>query len=351
MAGRRHFRIWLRQPGQHRRRQEHQQLHQRRPGQRHRWRQGWLRHLCRWQHGPEGRGDRQLGRCIEECAQYRLTDLQRSSEQGRVPLRQRERVRRLWRFQRQHERAAIEDSSSTTKAGITEGAIDVREQPGRDLSGLDRNPDIDAGGLKTIFDQNKVAERQEMGQVAGYVGMRAAGDLAGQMGRAEGSKERIVLHGAVGAAIASLGGGDALAGGLGATANQAAIPAIANYLMDQGYKADSPEFATMMQVGAISIGAVAGEGSGASAALDGTKYNYLSNRQIDELKDALANCKDQACRDSVTAEAKKASASNDLALAMKCQSGDATACYKGLGALESYYGNASVPDSLKKDQR
>jgi filamentous hemagglutinin len=70
------------------------------------------------------------------------------------------------------------DTSSTTRAGIAQGTIITRDNPGTDLSGLDRAPDIDAAGLKSIFDQQKVAEQRELGNVAGQVGMRAAGDIA-----------------------------------------------------------------------------------------------------------------------------------------------------------------------------
>ncbi|KGI77735.1 hypothetical protein LF63_0104675, partial [Oleiagrimonas soli] len=104
---------------------------------------------------------------------------------------------------------------SVTHSGIAQGTVDIRDNPGQDLSGLDRNPDIDAQGLKTIFDAQKVAENQEAGQVAGYVGMRAAGDLEHKEGWKAGSGQATVTHAVVGAAVAALGGGNVLQGGGG----------------------------------------------------------------------------------------------------------------------------------------
>ncbi|MFK2902260.1 hemagglutinin repeat-containing protein, partial [Dyella jejuensis] len=100
------------------------------------------------------------------------------------------------------------NSSSDTSAGIAQGTIVVRDNPTQDLGGLDRNPSLDNQALAPIFDAQKVQEKLERGQVAGQVGMTAAGDLASTMGWAEGSPERTILHGVVGAGIAALGGGN-----------------------------------------------------------------------------------------------------------------------------------------------
>ncbi|GAA0908301.1 hypothetical protein GCM10009552_17410 [Rothia nasimurium] len=68
------------------------------------------------------------------------------------------------------------------------------------------------------------------------------------------------MNHAIGAVIASLGRSNASAAGIGAAANQAAIPIIVGYLTEHRYKADSPEFATMMQVVSASIRAAVGGG-------------------------------------------------------------------------------------------
>jgi len=177
-------------------------------------------------------------------------------------------------------------SHSTTQAGIAQGAIEVRNGPA-DLSGLDRNPDIDAQGLKSIFDREKVQEQQEMGQVAGYVGMRAAGTLAERMyAQAEangdekamaawrdGGTSKMLLHGLVGAATAALGGGDVLQGALGAGASEKASGAMQAYLLEQGIDPDSGKGKALMELASAAVGGVAGGGSGAVTALDGELYN------------------------------------------------------------------------------
>ncbi len=240
--------------------------------------------------------------------------------------------------------------SSTTKAGIAQGTIDVRSGVA-DLSGLDRNPSLDNQALKHIFDQEKVQEREELGQVAGLVGFRAAGDLAGKMGWDEGSKERTVLHGVVGAGVAALGGGNALTGAVGAAANQAAIPAMEQYLLDHGYTKGSPEFATMMQMGSTAIGGAVGGATGAATALNGTKYNYLTHAQVDDLNKKLEECgADQGCRQDKLDAAEQLSAIQDFALRTACMAGDAS-CAKGMGSLEQYIENSDVPGGLRGDQK
>jgi len=200
-------------------------------------------------------------------------------------------------------------SHSTTQAGIAQGTIEVRNGPA-DLSGLDRNPDIDAKGLKSIFDQEKVQERQEMGQVAGYVGMRAAGTLAerqrakaqadwlaapqGSEAEADakarlaqwsdGGTYKTLLHGAVGAGMAALGGGDVLQGALGAGASEKASGAMQAYLLEQGIDPDSGKGKELMELASAAVGGVAGGGSGAVTALDGELYN----RQLHDWEHKLA---------------------------------------------------------------
>lgn len=185
------------------------------------------------------------------------------------------------------------DASSTTRAGIAQGTIVTRDNPGIDLSGLDRAPDIAAAGLKPIFDQQKVADQQELGTVAGQVGMRAAGDIASyeanhatteeeQKSWQDGGTNKVLLHGLVGAATAALGGGSGLQGALGAAASERASGAMQDYLVQHGILPNDPKFKTLMQLGSVAVGAVAGGGSGAATALQGEQFN----RQLHETEKA-----------------------------------------------------------------
>ncbi|HEY4092614.1 MAG TPA: hemagglutinin repeat-containing protein [Luteibacter sp.] len=204
------------------------------------------------------------------------------------------------------------DASSTTRAGIADGMLDVRNQPSIDLSGLDRNPDLDAGGLRPIFDAKKVAEREELGQVAGQVGFRVAGDIGEVFDLKEGSPEKVALHGAVAAAMASLGGGDVGQAVAGATANQLAINALSQSLQDAGYLPGTPEFASLMKLGSSAIGLAAGGSTGAVVAESATQNNWLLHSEVEWADKKRAECgSDQACKDQITAAMEKLSLERD----------------------------------------
>ncbi|WP_242629538.1 hemagglutinin repeat-containing protein [Xanthomonas oryzae] len=69
-------------------------------------------------------------------------------------------------------------SSSTTKSDIAAGSVEVRNGDTSALAGLDRTAkQLQQSGLKQIFDEKKVAERQELAQVAGEVAFRSAKEL------------------------------------------------------------------------------------------------------------------------------------------------------------------------------
>jgi len=104
--------------------------------------------------------------------------------------------------------------NSVTQAGIANGTILVRDNPNQDLSGLNRNPTLDNQSLKTIFDVQKVQNNLIAGQIAGQVGMTAAGDLGQYMANhattdaekaswSSGGTNSTLLHGIVGAATAA----------------------------------------------------------------------------------------------------------------------------------------------------
>ena len=230
-------------------------------------------------------------------------------------------------------------SSSDTNSGIAQGTI-IQRDGNTDLSGLDRNPTLDNQALAPIFDAQKVQEKMEMGQVAGQVGMTAAGDLASKMGWAEGSPERTILHGVVGAGIAALGGGDIAQGALGAAANQLVIQQMADYLESQGYTKGSPEFATMMQLASTAVGAAVGGGTGAATALDGTTYNYLTHQQLTDLQKEINRCDGEgACIEAAKSNAEILSAKQEQQLISDCSgsaSGSSETCKANILAAYAY---------------
>lgn len=214
-----------------------------------------------------------------------------------------------------------EDASSTTSSGIAAGTLNVRNGDTSAVASIDRSvTTLQQQGLKPIFDEQEVQERLELGQVAGQVGFRTAGALAEQLGWKEGSKEKAILHGLVGAATAALGGGDALQGLTGAVANQMAFNAMRDYLKGQGYDEKSAEFKSMMQWGSMAVGLAAGGGSGGATALSATQNNWLLHSEIEAANEARAGCEAQggnvqACKDSITHYMDELDAARDKQLA------------------------------------
>ncbi|KQX97963.1 hypothetical protein ASD22_12270 [Rhodanobacter sp. Root480] len=175
--------------------------------------------------------------------------------------------------------------SSDTASSIAQGTIVVRDNSNQDLSGIDRSATtLNGNGVSNDFDVDKIKEKQALGQAAGYVGMRAAGDLADYMADhattdeeqkawRDGGTNKILLHGLVGAATAALGGGDTAQGALGAAASEAASGAMANYLADHHIDPNSAEGRTLMELASAAVGGAVGGGAGVTTALDGEKYN------------------------------------------------------------------------------
>lgn len=200
-----------------------------------------------------------------------------------------------------------DNEHSTTKAGIAAGTIITRNGD-TDLSGLDRNPDIKAAGLKPIFDQQKIETNQEMGQVAGYVGMRAAGDIEEQMQLTPGSTGATVIHTVAGGAIAALGGGNVAQGALGAGAGEASLAYLPSVMGPQG-----------AALGSAVVGGLVGGGTGAATANDGALYNYLTHPQLIELQNKINACHGEPnCIQSAKTDAEILSASQEQSLVSGC---------------------------------
>ncbi|UPG94222.1 hemagglutinin repeat-containing protein [Luteibacter aegosomatissinici] len=174
-------------------------------------------------------------------------------------------------------------SSSDTASSIANGTI-ITHDGAADFSGLKRDGSLDSQALKPVFDEENVREAQELGNVAGQVGMTAVGDAAAYMYQhasteeeqakwADGGQNKILLHGMVGAASAALGGGDAIGGALGSAGSEAASKVMADWLISQGVDPNEPEGRQLMASASSAIGAMIGGGSGAAGALNGSVYN------------------------------------------------------------------------------
>jgi filamentous hemagglutinin len=192
-------------------------------------------------------------------------------------------------------------SSSDTESSVANGAIVVRNGD-TDLSGLKRDGTLDDQALKAIFDEKRVRERQELGSLAGQVGMTAVGDVSEYMYThastpqeqakwADGGQNKVLLHGLVGAASSVLGDGNVAGGALGAAASEAASQAMAQYLLDHHIDPNLPEGKTLMELASATVGGISGGGSGAAAASNGAKYNRALHVEEQAAIQALANTK------------------------------------------------------------
>ncbi|WP_295912000.1 hemagglutinin repeat-containing protein [uncultured Xanthomonas sp.] len=195
-----------------------------------------------------------------------------------------------------------DNSSSTTKSDIAAGMVEVRNGDTAALSGLDRKAtELQQSGLKEIFDEKKLAEQKELAAVAGEVGFRVAGDVAVAMQHkaqtdlaqaqaagdqagiddalsrlaswGDGGTAKTLLHGVTGAAVAALGGGDALSGAVGAAVSEKAKQAMFDYLLAQGLSPNDPTFKSVMELGSAALGGLVGQQTGASTALAGEQFN------------------------------------------------------------------------------
>ena len=214
-------------------------------------------------------------------------------------------------------------ASSTTKAGIADGTLVVKDGSGQ---GIGRGVvALQQDGLQQIYDAQKVAETIELQQVAGSVAFTAAKDLISSRRDAAGKElseaardyesattedERAAAlqrrdaaqdsmqrwsdggSAKVGAQVlagvfqASLGGTDLLGAASGVAANEYLLTAISNRADGSGLDADSAGHAAGMSLAAIAVGWAAGAaaGGGAAGAISGNAaqqfgyYDYRDGR-------------------------------------------------------------------------
>jgi filamentous hemagglutinin len=249
-------------------------------------------------------------------------------------------------------KSAIADADITVRSDYDENGTRLTDS----LAGLSRDTaNANAGAVENIFNPQQLAEQQEMAQVAGEVGFRAAGDLSNSLSRdareqkqaadtlekaalvgtetekqellgtaselreqaapalaawGEGGYAKTLLHAGVGALQASLGGGDVLSGALGAGVTEAARGYdIAGHVLGEksrdanGNKTNTTK--AIEQLFSIAVGSAAGAVggdamTGGGVAWDAEKYN----RQLhdDELATIKAKAREKAAESLKTPE-------------------------------------------------
>ena len=76
---------------------------------------------------------------------------------------------------------------------------------------------------KEIFNKTKVEEKQELIHMMNIVGNQSTHEAADHYGWKEGSTEKLLLHGAIGALTGSMSGGNALSGAVSGSVNEFAL--------------------------------------------------------------------------------------------------------------------------------
>ncbi len=169
-------------------------------------------------------------------------------------------------------------AGSTTKSAVAEGTIHIteKEHQKQDISNLNRDTKNSLNQLQEIFDKTKVEERQELVGMLEKYGNQAIHKYAESKGWKDGSTEKMLLHGAFGALMGNMEGGNVTAGALSGSVNE--------YVMGYLTKTKGEEWVqkhpdTVQWISA-GVGAAIGASTndlatGAGISIDSSKWNYL----------------------------------------------------------------------------
>ena len=169
-------------------------------------------------------------------------------------------------------------AGTTTKSAVAKGTITItdKENQKQDIEKLNRNTEDSLNKLKEIFDKTKVEEKQELIHMMNIVGNQIIHEAADHYGWKEGSTEKLLLHGAIGALTGSMSGGNALSGAVSGSVNEFAL-AYMEKTKGRDWMDTHPD---TVQAISTALGAVAGSltgdrNTGAYTAQMGTRWNYL----------------------------------------------------------------------------
>ena len=169
-------------------------------------------------------------------------------------------------------------AGTTTRSAVSKGTITItdKENQKQDIEKLNRNTEDSLNKLKEIFDKTKVEEKQELIHMMNIVGNQIIHEAADHYGWKEGSTEKLLLHGAIGALTGTMSGGNALSGAVSGSVNEFAL-AYMEKTKGRNWMDTHPD---TVQAISTALGAVAGSltgdrNTGAYTAQMGTKWNYL----------------------------------------------------------------------------
>jgi len=183
--------------------------------------------------------------------------------------------------------ASVGDSAeSTTKSGVSEGKINVTkpEKQKQDVNTLNRDTKNTLNKLDKIFDIEKIREDQETAALFGELAANGIHVLAEKNKWKNDDPEKIALHAAVGAVVASITKGNIASGALAGGATE--------YLANEILKACKGNKAQAQWVAAI-IGAALSKATGGDApqgafvAVNAIKNNSMSYSEVRELMELV----------------------------------------------------------------
>ena len=181
-------------------------------------------------------------------------------------------------------------AGTTTTSAVSQGTITItdKENQKQDIEKLNRNTEDSLNKLKEIFDKTKVEEKQELIHMMNIVGNQIIHEAADHYGWKEGSTEKLLLHGAIGALTGTMSGGNALSGAVSGSVNEFAL-AYMEKTKGRDWMDTHPD---TVQAISTALGAVAGSltgdrATGAYTAQMGTKWNRLAKKPQEDLNKQL----------------------------------------------------------------
>ena len=181
-------------------------------------------------------------------------------------------------------------AGTTTRSAVAKGTITItdKENQKQDIEKLNRNTEDSLNKLKEIFDKTKVEEKQELIHMMNIVGNQIIHEAADHYGWKEGSTEKLLLHGAIGALTGTMSGGNTLSGAVSGSVNEFVL-AYMEKTKGRDWMDKHPD---TVQAISTALGAVAGSltgdrNTGAYTAQMGTRWNRLAKKPQEDLNKQL----------------------------------------------------------------
>ena len=165
-----------------------------------------------------------------------------------------------------------DDASSTTKAGVAEGNIEItdKENQKQNIEDLNRDTKNTLNTLGKIFDEQEVQERREMANLFSQMAHSAIGDMTLKLT----SEQKAMLNIAAGALTSYFASGDFLSGAAGVATTEA----LQNILRDVKDPTVKQLIVSIAASAASKLAKLNSHNSIASA-LDVEKFNHLTHEQ------------------------------------------------------------------------